>query len=148
MKQELSVLSFLAIALLVEVGCQNSEPIAPSASEQLVVSVQTRAPLQGETVPAIHASPGSGSVTVRVTRGAMCATIVSAAVSRGVSQVDVVSQVSSNPAAVCAAIISTAVVDYTGTVNSLASGTYRIRVFEGVGNGTPKFIGSVLVTIA
>lgn len=147
MKPSLSVLPVLAITLLIAPGCRSSEPVAPKASEALPVSVQTRTAAQSELIPTLHASPSAGSVTIRVTRGAMCATLVSAAVSRGVGEVDVVSQVSADPRANCAPIPIREVVDYTGTVNSLSAGAYRIRVFEGEGDRPPKFIGSVSVTV-
>jgi hypothetical protein len=147
MKQTLSVLSVLTIILGVAPSCRSSEPVAPSASEPFPVSVQTRIAAQSESIPTIHASAGTGSVTIRVTRGAMCATLVSAAVNRGVGEIDVVSQVSANPAANCAASPIREVVDYSGTLNALSPGTYRIRVFEGEGDGTPKFIGSASVRV-
>ena len=147
MKPSLSVLSVLAITLLVAPGCRSSEPVAPNASEPLPVSVQTRTAAQSDLIPTIHASPSAGSVTIRVTRGAMCATLVSAAVNRGVGEVDVVSRISADPTANCAPIPAREVVDYTGTVNSLSAGTYRIRIFEGEGDRTPKFIGSASVTV-
>jgi hypothetical protein len=147
MKTPMSVVSVLAITLLVAPGCRSSEPVAPNASEPLPVSVQTRTAAQNELIPAIHASPGPGSVTIRVTRGAMCATLVSAAVNRGAGAVDIVSRVSADPTANCAPNPVRQVVDYTGAVNSLSAGTYRIRVFEGEGDRTPKFIGSASVTV-
>lgn len=147
MKRSFSVLSVLGIMLLVASGCRSPEPVAPKVSESLSVSVQTRTAAQSELIPTIHASPGTASVTIRVTRAAMCATLVSAAVSRGVGELDVVSQVSAHPAANCAPIPARTVVDYTGTVNSLSAGAYRVRVFEGEGDRTPRFIGSVAITV-
>jgi hypothetical protein len=147
MKPSLSILSVLAPTLLVASGCRSSDAVAPAASEPLPVSVSTRVAAQNELIPTIHASPGAGSVTISVTRGAMCATLVSAAVSRGVGQIDIVSKVSANPAANCAATAVRQVVDYSGTVRSLSAGTYRIRVFEGEGDRTPKFIGLVSATV-
>jgi hypothetical protein len=70
-KPSLSVLSVLAITLLVAPGCRSSEPVAPNASEPLPVSVQTRTAAQSDLIPTIHASPSAGSVTIRV-RGDVC----------------------------------------------------------------------------
>jgi hypothetical protein len=77
----------------------------------------------------------------------LCATLVQAAVKRSVGEIDVVSHVSSNPTALCGPTSASVVVDYTGTVSSLSPGPYRIRVFEGVADRTPEFIGSVSVTV-
>jgi len=140
------VLPVLALTLF-GLGCRNTEPVAPKASEPFPVSVQTRTAAEGEAIPTIHASPGAGSITIRVTRRAMCATLVSAAVSRGVDEIDVVSQVSADPTANCAPILAREVVDYAGTVRALSAGTYRVRVFEGEGDRTPEFIGTVSVTV-
>jgi hypothetical protein len=148
MKRSASVLSVLTITLLVAPGCESPEPAAPSATEPLPVSVQTRTAAPTKLIPMISATPGAGSVTIRVTRRALCATLVSAAVNRGVGEIDVVSQVSADPAAHCAPIPASKVVDYTGTVDALSAGTYRIRVFEGEGERTPKFIGSASITVA
>jgi hypothetical protein len=147
MKRSVSALSVLTITLLVAPGCRSLDPVAPGATEPLPVSVQTRTAARIEFIPKIHAIPGAGSVTIRVTRGAMCATLVTAAVSLGVGEIDVVSQVSGDPTAHCAPIPANQVVDYTGTVNSLSAGAYRIRVFEGEGDGPPKFIGSVSIRV-
>jgi hypothetical protein len=147
MKRSVSVLSVLIITLLVAPGCRTSEPVSPSATEPLPVSVRTRTAAQRELIPTINAVPGAGSVTIRVTRGAMCATLVRAAVNRGVGEIDLVSQVSADPTANCAPIPVRQVVDYTGTVDSLSAGAYRVRVFEGEGDGPPKFMGSASITV-
>ena len=148
MKPSLSVATALAVAALVALGCRSSELVAPDASEPLPVSVQHRTAAQGEATPTIHASAGVGSITLRVTRHALCATLVSAAVNRGVGEIDVVSQLWNNPSALCAATIpANHLVDYTGVVSSVTAGTYRIRVFEREGYGPTKFIGSTSVTV-
>jgi hypothetical protein len=148
MKPSRYVTTALALAMLVALGCRSSELVAPEASERLAVSVKHRTAVQGESVPTIHASAGVGSVTVRVTRHALCATLVSAAIKRGVNEIDVVSHVSNNPAAFCAATIpANHLVEYAGTVSSLAVGMYRIRVFESEGNEPAKYIGSMSVTV-
>ena len=136
-------------ALAIVPGCRSAELVVPEATETLPVSVQHRTKAEGESTPTIHVSPSAGSVTIRVTRHALCGTLVSAAVHRGVGEIDVVSRLSNNPSALCAATIPDfIVVDYSGTVSSLAAGTYRIRVFEGEGYDPPRFVGSVSVTVA
>ena len=148
MRPSLSIATALAFAVAVAPGCRSSELVAPEASEPLPVSVQHRTAAPGESIPTIHATAGIGSLTLRVTRHALCATIVDAAVNRGVDEIDVVAHVWNNPAALCAATIPPQfVVDYAGTVSSLPAGTYRLRVFEGVGKGPTHFIGSMTVTV-
>jgi hypothetical protein len=148
MKPSLYVTPAHALVVLVALGCRSSELVAPEASERLAASVQHRTAAQGESIPAIHASAGVGNVTVRVTRHALCATLVSAAVNRGAGEIDVVSHVSNHPAALCAATIpANHLVEYTGTVSSLAVGMHRIRIFESEGNEPAKYIGSMSVTV-
>lgn len=147
MKTPLVALSVFVVTLLVAPGCRSSELVAPNASEPIAVSVQDRTAPDGERIPRIYVSASAGSVAVRVTRGALCGTRVNAAVNRGAGEVDVVSHVSANPSLLCAPTPARAVVDYAGTVSSLSAGRYRIRVFEGVGDGTPRFIGSAFVTV-
>lgn len=133
--------------LLSQTSC--GEPLtAPATSEILPVSVQTRSPNTGEIVPTVRASGGMGYVAVSVTRQAMCATIVTAGVSRVGDALAVVARVSSNPAAMCIAGVQTMVVDYGGIINSVNPGTYRVRVFEVVADGEPKLIGSGTVSVS
>jgi hypothetical protein len=87
-------------------------------------------------------------VAVSVTRQAMCATIVSAGVSRRGDELSVVARVAPNPAALCISDLQTFVVDYGGIINSVRAGTYRVRVFEAVADGEPKLIGSGTVNVS
>jgi hypothetical protein len=147
MNHSLSLRVLLVGGLLSQTAC--NEPLtAPSTSEILPVSVQTRSPNTGEIVPTVRVSGGMEFVAVSVTRQAMCATIVSAGVSRAGDQLAVVARVAPNPAALCASGLSTFVVDYGGIINSVNSGTYRVRVFEAVADGEPKLIGSGTVSVS
>ena len=121
---------------------------APATSEILPVSVHTRSPNAGEIVPTVRVSGGMGYVAVSVTRTAMCATLVSAGVSRGANELAVVAHVGPNPAAMCASVLQTQVVDYGGIINAVGAGTYRVRVFEAILDGAPKLIGSATVSVA
>lgn len=118
---------------------------APPTSEDLAVSVVHRNPIQGEQLPTVRILGGQNSVSVQVSRPGMCATLVEAGVSREPRELAVVARVSSNPAALCALIVS--VVDYAGTITAVPGGTYRVRVFEGVGDNTPQLIGSATVAV-
>jgi hypothetical protein len=90
-----------------------------------------------------------GELVVRVTRPALCMTLVSAAVNRAPLRIDIVSHVSSNPNADCdMAGLSSYVVDYAGTVGSLPPGSYVVRVFEGTGDQSPRFLGSTKVSLS
>lgn len=150
MRRPAYVLSLLSVALVAVSGC-SSEPVAPLATEPLSVSVNSRIAAQGEAVPAIYVSPGTASVTIRVVSPAeaVCAPVVDAKVSRNTGRIDVVSRVSSNPAALCAAgSVTGAVVEYTGTVAVLSAGSYRVRVFEARDDGDAKLIGDGTAIVA
>lgn len=149
MKPTIFATSILAMVLAAQLGCSGAAPTAPDATEPLPVTVQTRTPAPAEAIPAVYASSVSGELVVRVTRPALCATIVSAAVSRAPQRIDIVSHVSPNPAALCSmAGLAGEVVDYVGTVGSLPPGPYLVRVFEGLGDATPRFIGSASVNLS
>jgi len=140
--------SILAATLALQLGCGHTESLtAPQATEPFPVTIRTRTPAQGETIPTIRAVAGPGSITITVTRVAMCATEVNAAVRRSPSHLDIVAHVWPNPGALCLASVSNAVVDYTGTVISLAPGPYLVRVFDGNTEGSPPFIGSLSISV-
>ena len=147
MNYSLSLRVLLLGGLLSQTSC--NEPLtAPSTSEILSVSVQTRSPNMGEPVPTVRISGGMAHVAVSVTRPAMCATLVSAGVSRRGDELAVVAHVSPNPAALCINDLQSFVVDYGGIINSVSPGTYRVRVFEGVADGEPTLIGSGTVSVS
>ena len=136
----------VAVGLLSQASCSDSLT-APRTSEILPVSVQTRSPVAGEIVPTVRLSGGVNSVDVRVTTTGMCATVVSAGVSRGFNELAVVAHVGPNPAALCAAVLQFLVADYQGTITAVAPGNYRVRVFEALADNPPKLIGSGTVTV-
>lgn len=148
MKPKIFATLIVAAITAAQVGCIGGNPTAPRATEPLLVSVQTRPATPGEPVPAVYASSVLGNLVIRVTRPVMCALAVSAAVSRAPHRIDIVSHVSPSPATLCAGDLSSMVVDYTGSVGSLAQGPYLVRVFEGEGDGTPRFIGSATVNLS
>jgi hypothetical protein len=139
----------LAIGLLSQASCieDQPDPVAPPTSENLSVSVQHRAPAPGEGIPRLQLAAGAGSVTIRVSRPALCGTLVTAGVSRGTRDLTIVARVSPDPLALCAASVSPYVVDYEGTVSALAPGDYEVRVFEGMADREPRFLGSGAVRV-
>jgi hypothetical protein len=144
MKFPLCLRLLLVVGFLSQASCRDG-PIAPKTSEVLPVTVQTRAAASGETVPTVRLSGGSGSLTVRVTRGAMCGTIVTAGVNRELGELAIVARVSDNPRLAC--IGQYLVVDYEGTITSLRGGRYQVRIFESVTDGKPQLISSGMVTV-
>jgi hypothetical protein len=146
MKSTLSVTLFLASTCILQSGCGSGDLFAPFTPEPLPVVVTGRIAVQGETVPAVHLVSGN-ILLVRVTTHAACATIVTAGIRRAPGEITVVSHVSSDPLADCAAVAGL-VIDYSGTIDGLAAGSYRVRVFEGEGDRTPTFIGSAVATVS
>jgi hypothetical protein len=141
--------SIVAMVLAAQLGCSGADPTAPEATEPLNVTVTTRERAPGEASPAVHASSVMGDLLVRVTRPALCGTQVRAAVNRAPLRVDIVSHVSPDPGANCSAAgLSSYVVDYVGTVGSLPPGSYVVRVFEGAGDESPRFLGSATVSLS
>lgn len=147
MKPALLALFALSGVVAVSIGCNGGDLVAPEVSEPLAVTLQYRTSAQGEPIPAIQATAAAGRVTVRVTTGAECATIVTSGIRRREGELSIVSQVVSNPAALCAPIPANAVIDYTGTIKGLSPGGYRVNVFQNGGDLTPRFIGSVTVRV-
>ena len=145
MKSPLFLRLLLIVGFLSQTSCGDN-PIAPKTSEPLPVTVQTRAAAPGETVPTVQISGGGGSLTVRVTRGALCATIVTAGVKREIGGFAIVTRVSSHPGIFC--IDSFQVVDYQATIFSLPSGKYRVSVFEAVEDGKAQQISTGIVTVS
>ena len=150
MNQISSFRLLMAIGLISQASCieDQPDPIAPPTSENLSVSVQHRAPAPGEGIPRLQLAAGAGSVTIRVSRHALCGTLVSAGVSRGTRDLTIVARVSPDPLAMCAASVSPYVVDYEGTVSALAPGDYEVRVFEGIADREPGFLALGRVRVA
>jgi hypothetical protein len=144
MKSPLFLRLLLTVGFFSQASC-GENPTAPRTSELLPVTVHTRTPTAGETVPTVQLSGGAGSVTMRVTRGALCATIVTAGVTLEIGGLAIVTRVSSNPNIVCLGEYQ--VVDYAGTIFSLPSGKYRVRIFEAQEDGKPQQISTGIVTV-
>jgi hypothetical protein len=121
-------------------------PIPPATSEQLAVSVQTRARIAGERVPVIRVSGGAGTVAFMVTRADVCAPQVTAGLSRGAQDLTVVATVSQTLDSLCDPFPS--VVEYAGTITAVSSGSYRVRVFDARDPNTPTLIGSAVVSVS
>jgi hypothetical protein len=146
MKSTLSAAVVLATTLLVQSGCASSDLIAPKVSEALAITMVNRAPEPGETIPSIHVLAGP-LINVRVTtQPVSCLSIVTAGIKRAPTEITIVSHVTADPAVACLAAVTNQVLDYSGSINGLALGTYRIRVFEAKGDQPPRFIGSVVAS--
>ena len=136
-------------AIALAAGCGgDGNPVAPDATEPFPVNVATRVAAQGEPVPAFQVTQATGLTwIIKVTRPAMCATIVNSFIWRGTYQIAIVSHVSPDPTANCAPIPPNEVVDYTGSIFGLAHGRYLIQIFEGEGDRPPGFMGSVYIDV-
>jgi hypothetical protein len=145
MKSTLSAAVILATTLVLQSGCANWDLIAPRVSEPLAITVVNRAPIPGETIPSIHVMTGP-LIGVRVTtQPASCVSDVTAGIKRTSTEITIVSHVSAAPVA-CLAVVTNQVLDYSGSIDGLALGTYRIRVFEARANQPARFVGSVVAT--
>jgi hypothetical protein len=129
-----------------------SEPTAvpvleeEEGSERLALSVSHRAPVAGEHLPRVRIDPGVGAFRFVVARPAFCDTQARATIARIPGQLTIVAHVGPNPAALCSPTIDL-VVEYEGVISPLAPGHYRVRVYEGVGDGRPRLIGSATVRV-
>ncbi|HEX9608325.1 MAG TPA: hypothetical protein VF962_13945 [Gemmatimonadaceae bacterium] len=143
MKQTLYACVVGGIALALQLSCNGGEIAAPPVSEQLTISVSTRAEVPGEPVPAIKVSGGATSLSFQVTRAAVpCAAVVNAGLSRVQHELSVVARVWSDPLIDCIAPTQRNVVDYGATILVIDPGPYLVRIFEANGNETPHLIGS------
>jgi hypothetical protein len=149
MRSCLLVRPVLAGALLALSGCGSTEPVAPNPSESINVIVgPTRLQAPGESVPIVSVAGGVNGVTLRVTTGGTCLMLVRAGVSRTLGTLDVVSHVSPNPAADCAAIYrGPEVFEYQAAIGQVVEGAYRVRVFQGANDEAPRLIGSAAVIV-
>lgn len=119
--------------------------LLPSTSEPLALSIQPNHTGAGDRIPSVRISGGSGSVTMVLTQRWICGGHVSAGVSRAAGDLAiVVRQILPDSAVACA--MSIAVLDYTGTIAGLSSGSYRVRVFE-VHRDRSRIIGSSTVPV-
>jgi ABC-type microcin C transport system duplicated ATPase subunit YejF len=82
---------------------------------------------------------------MHVTRGDLCGTVVTAGFQREIGGLAIVTRVSSSARVVCTGEYR--VVDYQGTIFSLATGKYRVRLFEAVEDGEPQQLSTGIVTV-
>jgi hypothetical protein len=146
MKSTLSAALVLGTTLVLQSGCSSWDVIAPRVSEPLDVALSVRPPVAGETIPSIHVQTGPLLYVRVTTQTPGCAPVVTAGIKRTSDEITIVSHVSPNPAAQCLAVVTNNVLDYSGSIDGLALGTYRVRVFEARGDQPPRFIGSVVAS--
>ena len=150
------VASVLLVAVVVATACSGAGTgpapevlLASDAeiSELLPLSVEHRALRTGEHVPSVSVTPGRRALGVAVSRIAFCLTQASAAFARAAGELTVVARVSSHPAALCSPNSGDWIVDYSGTIESLTAGRYRVFVYEGIADGRPKLLWAGSVTV-
>ena len=147
MKHGVSVGVLVATVLATACLGGDNGPVAPNATEPFDVTVTNRTAADGEPFPVSVVTAGPGQLTVKVTRHALCGTIVHAFVFRATTEIDIVTHVSSDPAANCGTIPANAVVDYEGTITAVVPARYNVRLFEGEGDAAPKLLGSGVITV-
>jgi hypothetical protein len=135
----------LLAGLATQLACSGEAvgPIQPEATEPLALTLRVRKPVFRERLPALAVSGVAGGVRVQVARWDFACTDARAAVDRQPGLLTVVVHVGGNPFALCQ---SGYVVEYSGVIGGLAPGRYTVRVYEAVGDGTPRRIGSKTVT--
>jgi len=143
----------LSMLLLVGLGAQLAcsddafdpgGPFAPAeATEPLALTLRTRPPVFMERLPALEVSGVVGGIRVQVARPDIACTIAEASVGRAPGVLTVVARVSGDPLAFCSGGL---VVEYAGVINGLAPGRYTVHVYEAVGDGTPRRLGTRTVT--
>ena len=138
--------NLLSVLLLVGMGVQAActDSLVPGATEPLALTVQTRPPVAGERLPVLEVTGHAGTVRVQVARPDLACTLAEASVGRVAGTLTVVARVSGDPAALCAGGF---VVEYAGLIEDLASGQYRVRIYEAVGSGRPRLLGTRTVTV-
>jgi hypothetical protein len=147
MKQSLYLRVAVIALVATQFSCSRDGLTAPPATEKLNVAATTRAMVPGETVPALRVEAGSGTISFRVTRAGSCGMIIDAALSRQPHDLAVVAHVWADPLADCFVQTQPTVLDYSGSINVVEPGPYRVRVFDGSGNETPRLIGSAGVKV-
>jgi hypothetical protein len=147
MNQSLYLRLIGGVCVVFQLSCDAGRVAAPPTSEQVPVTVKTRAAIAGEPVPAIHVWGGANRITFQVTRVALCLTIVDAGLSRAGHALSVVAHVWADPLADCFATSPPPVVDYGGALVVVAPGAYLVRIFEANGNETPRLLGSAVATV-
>ncbi len=114
-------------------------------SEPLALSVRHRQPLPDERLPSVQVDAAPQAVRIRVERPAFCATIAQGAVARATGRITVIARVGSNPAVLCALVLG--VVEYDGVVSTVPPGSYRVWVYEAVGDQLPRLLSVARVSV-
>lgn len=148
MKSRPALSMLLVAALGAQLACSgdgvvSSTVFAAEGTEPLPLTVRVRSPVFRERLPAIEVSGLAGSIRVEVARPDFACTLAQASVGRGPGVLTVVARVGADPLALCA---GGGVVEYSGVIDGLAPG-YTVRVYEAVGDGTPRHLGTRTVTV-
>jgi hypothetical protein len=136
---------WVSVVVVSTVAC-GGDPTAPEASEPVPSFVVHRDRIPGERLPVVEISAVRGEIRVKVVRKAFCQTLVDAHIERRPGEIDVVTRVSDNPAALCLANFDF-VVEYTMTIAGVDRGSWDLRVFEGVGQEAAKFLDDGRVSV-
>ena len=143
------LLMFLLVGLGAQLACSDDPfdpggPFAPAeATEPLPLTLRTRLPTFKQHLPALEVSGVVGGIRVQVARPDIACTIAEASVGRAPGVLTVVARVWGDPLALCAGGF---VVEYAGVINGLAPGRYTVHVYEAMGGGTPRRLGTRTVT--
>lgn len=141
MKRKFVFATTMVSAVVLAQACSN-DPVAPKDELDILhVDVTTRSAQPSESVPSIDVSSKSGVVSIRVVTRGMCAARVTAFARREAMALSVVANVYPDPGALCAPIISTAVVEYKTNV-AVTPGPQVVNVFEARGGDSPQLLGS------
>lgn len=129
----------LLAALVAQLACADGgiDPgpeLVPEATEPLELTLRTRRPVFGERFPQVEMTSVPRGIRVRVVRPDLNCTLAQAWVGREPGVLNVVARVGGNPLALCAGGF---VVEYSGVVEAEA-GSYTVRVYEALGDGTPR----------
>lgn len=147
MNQTLLIRGLAVIGLVSQLSCAGDATVAPPASERLDVTVTSRAMIPGEAVPAVRVTTGSGTIHVVAIREWSCSPIVHAGLSRQSHDLAVVARAYADPLADCFLDPAPRVTEYSATITVIEPGPYRVRVFDALGNDTPRLIGTAGVRV-
>ena len=139
---------FLLVGLGAQLACSDDALgpgglFAPEATEPLALTLRTRPPVFMERLPALEVSGVVGGIRVQVARPDIGCTIAEASVGRAPGVLTVVARVGGDPLALCAGGF---VVEYAGVIDDITPGRYTVHVYEAVGDGTPRRLGTRTVT--
>mgnify|MGYP001168830000 CR=1 FL=1 len=140
-------LTAAASALLLAACGDPTAPTAPIATEVLDAQVIYRVATAAERLPSVRATGNAGAITVRVSRPALCGTLVSARVARARGTVAVVASVAADPASLCGQSLAVGVVEYSVLVARVPPGMWTVQVFEGLADGPPRFLADTQVRV-